>query len=483
MEDHRALLERIVRLEAIVASQAARIEEQAATIAGQAAVIRTQAATIEAQATTIADLERELRERGKKYVPKANAPPKTPKPDRRKGEFRTHPGKSRPLPDIPRDVFRHDVIVETCPCGGVMTPTGRFSEHIVEDIPEPRIEVHLYRRHVCRCGSCGSTAQGRNDLAVPGSHLGPRVKLLTAYARARLGISLGKTTALVEELYGLRFSTAAACGHLGWFAKRFDPVVTGLLDVLRTSDVVHADETGWRINGKNVWCWCFSNPTLAVFLIDRSRSAAVVREALGDSLPGVLVTDFYAAYHAIECRKQRCLVHLLRDLRKLRDELPAAQVARHIRPVMELFQNAISLANRRGEMTPEEFELHAAAIKHRFDETWWRQSIDPDCQRIYKRLRRHKDELLTFLEKPAVPPDNNAAERDIRSVAATRADGGINRTDWGAKAFGIAKSIVRTCRKNGLNFFAYGLAALKAIAAGRPPDLPLAHPPPRPAPA
>ena len=38
--------------------------------------------------------------------------------------------------------------------------------------------------------------------------------------------------------------------------------------------------------------WCFSNPQLAVFLIDRSRSAAVVKEALGDSLPGVLVTDF-----------------------------------------------------------------------------------------------------------------------------------------------------------------------------------------------
>jgi hypothetical protein len=79
--------------------------------------------------------------------------------------------------------------------------------------------------------------------------------------------------------------------------------VQELLAILRESPVVHADESGWRINGKNVWCWCFSNPKLAVFLIYRHRSAAVVREVLGDSLQGVLVTDFYAAYHAIECRK------------------------------------------------------------------------------------------------------------------------------------------------------------------------------------
>lgn len=94
-----------------------------------------------------------------------------------------------------------------------------------------------------------------------------------------------------------------------------------LLKLLRESPVVHADETGWRINGKNVWAWCFSNPKLAVFLIEQRRNAKVVRRALGDSLPGVLVTDFYAAYHRICCLKQRGLVHLLRDLYGLRETL------------------------------------------------------------------------------------------------------------------------------------------------------------------
>ena len=459
MEDHGSLLARIARLESLVAEQAA---------------------IIAAQAARIAELEDQLRRRGKKFTPKPNSAPRPPKPDRRTTEFRKHPGQARPEPAVPVDVIEHDVLVDACPaCGEAMQATGEFTDHFVEEIPEPKIEVHRFRRHVCRCAACGAKAQGRSDLAVPGSHLGPRAKLSTVFSRAHLGISLGKTTALMQELFGLSFSTAAACGHLRWFSTRFDPVVRELLELLRRSPVVHADETGWRINGKNVWCWCFSNPQLAVFLIERSRSAAVVKEALGESLPGVLVTDFYSAYHAIACKKQRCLAHLLRELSKLRDELPAAAVARHIRPLIALFQDAMALAGRRGELPADEFARQAAEIRKRFNDRWWRQSSEADCQRIYDRLRRRRHELLTFLDEAAVPPDNNAAERDIRSVAAARADGGVNRTDWGAKAFGVAKSVVRTCRKNGLNFLRYAEQALARIAAGEPPGLPLPGPAPR----
>lgn len=454
MDDVKSLLARIARLERLVAAQ----EE-----------------IIAAQAARIAELEAELRRRGKKFTPKSNVEKRTVNTDRRRAPHRKHPGQARPEPSPNDDkLIHHDVEVDVCPqCGETMSPTGQFTDHFVEDLPEPKIEVHRYRRHVCRCAKCGATATGRNDLAVPGSHVGPRAKLLTVYGRAHLGISLGKTTDLMQELFGLKLSTAATSGHLRWFSDRFDPVVQKLLHILRESAVIHGDETGWRINGKNVWCWCFSNPKLAVFLIDQHRSAAVVRAALGESLTGVLVTDFYAAYHAIDCRKQRCLVHLLRELAKLRDELPAAAVGRHIRPLIELFQDAIALAGQRDTLPTDEFAMQAAAIRKRFDDRWWRESSEPDCQRIYDRLRRHRDELLVFLDDPAVPPDNNLAERDIRSVAAARTDGGVNRTDWGAKAFAVAKTIVRTCRKNSRNFFHYALAALETLATGQPAPLPL----------
>src|SRR5438552_3942160 len=65
----------------------------------------------------------------------------------------------------------------------------------------------------------------------------------------------------------------------------------------RHAPVVQADETGWRSNGQSAWSWCFRDPRLALFLIARHRSRAVIERVLGASFAGTLVSDFYAAYH------------------------------------------------------------------------------------------------------------------------------------------------------------------------------------------
>lgn len=461
MDDREKLLLRIERLEALVAEQAAIIAEQKATIVEQKARIE--------------ELERELRRRDKNDRPKGNTPLRDPtRRDRRGKGDRKHPGQTRAKTPPTQDAIHHDVHLDYCAfCGGEVDSTGEYDDVYVEDVPEPKVEVHRYRRHVYKCRCCQKRLKGRGDLDVPGGTVGDRTKLLTVYSRAFLGISLGKTTTLLSDWFGLSLSRAGALGHLRWYGGLFDPVVRQLLELLKKSPVVHADETGWRIDGKNVWCWLFANPQIAVFLIDHHRSRAVIEGALGTSLPGVLITDFYAAYNKIDCKKQRCLTHLLRELAKLREELPPRLVAKNIQPLIDLFQDAFDLVKRRGELSTRAFSRRANEIRHRFGEQWWRSSSDADCQRIYNRLRKHKDELWVFLDHPEIPADNNAAERDIRSVAAARSDGGVNRSDWGAKAFAVAKSIVRTCQKAGLNFFHYSQGAIDKIRARQPAPLPV----------
>lgn len=475
MDEHSRLRERLAELEGRFAELTEQLALRDRRIAALEAALSAKDEEIAAKDEEIARLKRELQKRGKRYQPKGNSQGKKRKrTDRRQSGQRQHPGSTRPDPPNIEDAIHHDVLVEHCPfCGGQVDPTGEFEDCYSEEIPEPKTEVHRFRRHVCKCRDCQRRLKGRADLDVPGSTVGPRARLLTVYSRAHLGISLGKTVTLLDELFGLKLSRAGALGHLKWFDRLFDPVVQRLLELLRESPVVHADETGWRINGQNVWCWCFCNPKLAVFLIDQHRSSQVVQQALGESIPGILVTDFYAAYGRIAAKKQKCLTHLLRELAKLREELPARAVSQHIQPLIELFQDAIALAGQREALGEQEFELKRAEIRRRFADRWWRQSKVPDCQRIYDRLRKHKDELLLFLDDASVPPENNLAERDIRSVAATRADGGVNRSRWGAHAFAVAKSIVRTCQKAGRNFFGYALDAVEQIQAGHPAPLPI----------
>lgn len=458
------------QIESVLARVAALEAELART---QATLAQRESRIVELEAQ-VAELTVELQRRKKGFRPKANAisRPKKSKDGRAKGE-RKHPGVVRPPVEPGPDDIVHDLRNDVClDCGGALEDTGVFDEHTVEDIPPPRVEVHRYRRHRQRCTCCRKVSQPPAPPEVADAYVGPRTRLLMGYCRAHLGISLGKSTALLDEVFGLKLSRAGALGHIQWASDLVDPVVQRLLALLKSEPVIHADETGWRINGKNVWVWCFCNPRLSLFLVDEHRSGAVVRRVLGDSLPGVLVTDFYAAYHAIDCRKQKCLAHLLRELHTLRDEATAAAKNNYLQPLMTLLQDAIALGHTRGALAAPEFAAARQRIENRLDTLIFTRPTDKDCRRINQRLVRHRFELLCFLEVAGVPPDNNLGERDIRSVAAARSDGGVNRTKAGATAFANLKSIIRTCQKHGRKFLNYGLSLIGLDEQSQPLPFP-----------
>ena len=132
-----------------------------------------------------------------------------------------------------------------------------------------------------------------------------------ALGRQRLGVNvLSRIATLREEgrlptrsiqwyldtVHQLRLSVGAIVSAIHQTAQRAQPAVAAILDRIRASPVVHADETGWREDGANGYVWTFSTPTERYFL-RRGRGKAVVDEALGESFSGVLVSDCYAAYH------------------------------------------------------------------------------------------------------------------------------------------------------------------------------------------
>ena len=423
------------------------------------------------------ELERELARRGKDRKPSPRTPPAGAN-DRRKRGKRKHPGSTRPpadpaAPDA--DARAEDVPApDHCLfCGGEVEDTGAFDERVIEDIPQPKREVTIYRRRVCRCNQCGRLARGRADLDVPGSRIGPRARLLAAYGRVGLGVSLGKTQQLLAEFFGLHVSRAGLLGQQEWAAAMLAPVAQRLLELLRESPVVQADETSWPQNGKYVWCWALSNPKLAVFLIERRRDRATFRRLLGDSFAGTLATDFYAVYDGLAPRQQRCLAHLAVTLRELLEKTPAKFAAPNLQPILGWVAECFAFARDRATLAPDAAEARKSELRARLAEMQRWHSTHPDCERMFKRLRKYGGQLLTFLDDPAVPPDNNRCERDARGVANDRGMGRGSRTEAGSKSYAILKSVLATARKNGQNLFAYGMSAVREALAGRPPPLPL----------
>ncbi len=87
--------------------------------------------------------------------------------------------------------------------------------------------------------------------------------------------------------------------------------------------------------------------------------------------------------------------------------------------------------------------------------------------KIQYRLKKHKEEILLFLENPAVPFTNNATERAIRPVVVHRKVIQFFRTEYGVQAFATWYSQIDTFRKQGINIF----EALKGIFDGIIPQL------------
>ena len=79
-------------------------------------------------------------------------------------------------------------------------------------------------------------------------------------------------------------------------------------------------------------------------------------------------------------------------------------------------------------------------------ETDWK---DSQAARLVKRLRRHQNDLSTFLDQLGVPFDNNHAERSIRPAVIIRKNSCGNRSDLGADTQAVLMSIFRTLKQRG----------------------------------
>ncbi len=257
---------------------------------------------------------------------------------------------------------------------------------------------------------------------------------------------------------------------LAW--KNLATLVEGQYDAIgqtiRASAVLHADETGWRINGVTCWLWAFATRQYCYYLIDPRRGAAVVKQVLGTLFAGILITDFWGAYNAIETlAKQRCYFHLFTELVKV-DKLNAAATWKRFRKKLSrLLKDTVRLGEQRQEHSAPTYARRKAKLHKRLDELIAAAFDDADAKRLIKRLRRHRDELFTFLDHEGVSPYNNHAEQQMRTAVHTRKVSQQNRSLAGAKTHAILLSLFRSAQLQGINPVEYVLQLASDAISGQ----------------
>jgi hypothetical protein len=391
----------------------------------------------------------------------------------RPGRKAGHGGSRRPPPVV---IDRHEEhTLAACPrCQGPVTPCRTPRQRVIEDLPadlQPVVTEHTIHRYWC--AQCRTTVEPKVPDALPGSTLGLRVLVLSAW----LHYALGNTLSQIVEVFNFHLRLKLSPGGLVQMWYRLQEILFAWYEDIQTqavqAAVLHADETGWRVGGKTCWLWCFTTTDLTYYLIDRCRGSPVLKRFFKKAFAGTLVSDFWGAYSRIVCaRRQKCLTHLLRELKKVDHyHRPGGDWPAFAKKLRRLLRDGIRL-RQRGRSTAE-----CAAARQRLDARLQALVVhawqNRHARRLVKRLRRHAQELFTFLDHPEVPFDNNHAERIIRPAVIIRKNSYANGSQDGADLQAVLMSIYRTLKQRGHNPIQTIVAALRVfVQTGKLPPLP-----------
>ena len=398
--------------------------------------------------------------------PSSNRRRKTP--GRKKG----HPASRRAVPDKIDRVEEHSL--EKCPhCDNALPAACQTRVRYTEDIPPvvPQVTKHVISRYYC--ATCRCIVEPVVTAALSKSTLGLRTVIYSAWLHYGLGLSLAKIVELFNISAHFKVSSGGLCRAWHNLAMVLQPAYDQIGKLARHSAVLHADETGWRVNGSTYWLWCFTNRSLVYFVINRTRGSPVVLKVLGRLFTGILISDFFAVYDKIAAlAKQKCLVHLLRELAKV-DIVDTSLPWRLFRNQLKrLIKDAFRLQRERASKSPEQLALRKKDFEERLRVIFSTPYPDKQVQRLQKRLLRHQDSIFTFLDHADVPPDNNHAERQIRPAVILRKISYGNHSERGADIQAIFMSVFRTLQLRGQNPVQNVLEIIeKHLASGKPPAL------------
>ncbi|MDQ3803340.1 MAG: IS66 family transposase [Acidobacteriota bacterium] len=335
---------------------------------------------------------------------------------RRPGGQPGHAGRTLRLTQKPQRVLTHRP--QRCrhcssPLAGARS-TSVERRQVIELVPA-RLRVTEHRAEVVRCASCGRRTKASFPSGVRATvQYGPSILARALYLHDYQLLPYARAAEAMRELFGC----AMSAGTLSTAVRR---CAAGLLETelkvkrgLRRSPLIHADETGLRVNQQLAYVHVASSSWLTHYASDGRRCKAAIDEI--GILPfyrGTCVHDGRPSYtHYPGCRHAPCGAHLLRELTFFEELSEETKV--WASPLKEL------LLEMKGEAEPEGGPKtgRVAELTARYDRLVAKgQEAQPppglpewvlrQMRNLLLRLARRKEEVLRFLSDPTVPFDNN----------------------------------------------------------------------------
>lgn len=356
----------------------------------------------------------------------------------KRGRPRGVKGTTRPFPKPTRTVEKR---FNRCPgCNGKLKPT-RQEHKIVEEIPDPQpVEVIDYVANHYDCDNCGEVVAKPEDWPEHG-RFGLRLLTQCTVMKFEDRMTFTKLRDALKRHYDVEITPASLMNMTRGVGTKLEKEHEELINKIRSSPSVYADETSMRINGINNWIWIFVAQDAVLCVIRRSRSKKVVREILGKDYQGIVVCDGWKSYAQFGYTLQRCWAHVLREAKDLKNQK------------IYDFLHALFVDAKNGLLRADAEKRLRRIISRRYK--------DEKAMKFLRKVRNGFQNWFTFLEHN-VEPTNNRAEQALREHVVIRKIIGGLRSLQGAHVHEVVMSCFATWKMFGLNVFDELLSRLKS---------------------
>ena len=274
------------------------------------------------------------------------------------------------------------------------------------------------------------------------------------YHRVALRMPYENIKELVEEQFNEQPSVSSITNFIRHFAQYYAKTEEFIIQRLLDSPFIQVDETPVNIRGGNQYVWVFTDGNQVFFKLRETREAMIVHELLAD-YKGVLISDFYPGYDSVQCRQQKCWVHLIRDINNdlwanpfdAEFEIFVLEVRNLIIPIMETVQKYDLKRRNLNKFKKPVDKFYKRVIT----EKYYKSELTLKYQ---SRFIKYQNSLFTFLEYDGIPWHNNTSENALRHLTVQEK---ISGTFFSSAMhdYLVLLGIRQTCRFQGKSFFKF----------------------------
>ena len=337
------------------------------------------------------------------------------------------------------------------------------------------VDITEYQSVVIKCPHCSRKISADFPDGVEHTiNFGSDIKTLALYLHSELFTPYAKIVQLIHDFYDLKLSPATIETFISTASNSLDAYKNEVRMKLLDSPILHADETGFQVEGKRWWLHSLSNEKLTYYGVHQNRGSKAI-ESIGiiPKYTGVLIHDFWQPYAKYSCTHAYCNAHIIRELQGIYDGFKqewAKNMRFHLEKMYQyVFRTEIHSERKTQELIEEYDRIvmqgELANPPPPKEEGKRGKAKKTKGGNLVDRMKKHKDEILRFLTtRGKIPFTNNRAEQDVRMMKVQQKVSGTFRTREGARQFARIRGYISTMRKHGQPVY----EAVKALAEAQP---------------